>query len=395
MGGAEKSVDPEKIQRAEAAVTAATEHARKLPFASPGVASSVSKAFNATLDLVKEHGMKVTATLLDLSLSRSSNNTTTSTKKLVQLEDVSSGHEVPPFVMTRKGAEEHSEALTTEAEMVIARNPSRVSSELSYETSSSDMGFFDRNYSIPENDPGSSFVSRLVSEAELVSGWLVDSYLGDVISDRFKKTPPVITFEPISFFDAQEKAYGYLAVGFYFPDTNHIALDRNLDATQNSIADTSNLIAHEYLHYAAYLGGGTEIRFTDSEGNYHSGENMNLSHEGLTELHAQNLVHSHGMSPSHVSYAPEVLSISLLQHIVGKEVLKEAYLTGNFTKIAELVDEKLGNGTFTEFMYIFSSSPLDALVFLQNYGASAKIDLSAWAENPIVRQAKKDLGVTE
>ncbi|MFH1520615.1 MAG: hypothetical protein ABID61_03150 [Candidatus Micrarchaeota archaeon] len=418
MGGAEKTADPEKIKGAEEAVRVVTEHAKQLPIASPTeVTASAKRALDAILDIVG-HGGTVEDTLKDPRVSSHRELIhPTDPKKYAQLEDITSGHFAPPLVMDKKSAKKHSEILTVEAELRIER---KIDHSKSSEESFGEKGFFEKLWdgikkvgkaitdateaisdfferinSAITDTLSSVFITRPIPKAEQqVSSWLDASYLGEKIASRFKKTPPVITAEPESFFRKREEAYGSPSVGIYFTDTNHIAVLDRFNTRRNH-DDAFSVVAHEDLHYAAYLGGGFNIRFIDSEGKYHSGTYIKPLHEGLTELHAQELVRSHDMTPSYVAYAPEVLSASFLQHLVGKEVLKEAYLTGNFTEVAKLVDEKLGKGTFNEFMAKLESKPLDALLFLQNKASAAKVDILTWAENPIVRQAKKNLGVLE
>lgn len=411
MGGAEKTIDPETIRNAESAVSAVTKHARTLPIAPP-TQSSARQALDAALDLIEKHGAKVKTALSDPELSASLRNLKPpNPKELAESEDAHSGHDVPPIIMTPESAREHSARVTARAETVIEQNRNRpqISDEKGFfgdlwdgikavgqaiDSCLKAIPYFFDAVSVIINYPLEFLFSTPVSKAAVeVSSWLDDSYLGKDLSARFKKTPPVITTERGQFFNKQEEAYGCPVVGLYFPGTNHITVDHGLNEQSTKYA--SRVVAHEYLHYASYLGGGMNIRFTDSDGTYNPGKYIKPLHEGLTELHAQDLVRSHfNMSYLPVSYSPEVLSVSFLQHLVGKEILKEAYLTGNFTKVAGLVDGKLGKGTFSEFLAKLDNDSLDALSFLQAKAASAKIDMTMWAENRLVKQAKSKIGVT-
>jgi hypothetical protein len=89
-----------------------------------------------------------------------------------------------------------------------------------------------------------------------VRGCLTDGYLGPVVSGRFKELPPFMTIESREFFElhgAANKESGDSS-GLFMPNSNHVMLNESIRV--RSEADRMCIIAHEELHYAAYLGGG-------------------------------------------------------------------------------------------------------------------------------------------
>ncbi|VVC02609.1 Uncharacterised protein [Candidatus Bilamarchaeum dharawalense] len=226
---------------------------------------------------------------------------------------------------------------------------------------------------------------------EISSDWLTKSYLGPVVYKRYTETPPVITIEPVKFFEAEQEVGGKsLFSGIYYHDTNHIAISKGLNTASD--ADKYRLIVHEELHYAAFLGSKLQIHFISSDGELVSSAMPSLLHEGLTELHAQELTRGHrGMVPDKVDYPPETVCAAYLQSIVGADVLREAYFSGDFTEVSRIFDEKFGKGSFQQFLVVFSEDSTKGSVFLEKLFNKAGVDTADIEKNPIVVGARKHM----
>jgi hypothetical protein len=218
-----------------------------------------------------------------------------------------------------------------------------------------------------------------------ISGWLDANYLGPVVSGRFEAAPPILTNESPALFELNNAAEGYSGGGngLYLPFTNHVMIS-------TAIADPANrtcIIAHETLHYAAFLGGGHDgVRYRDARGEPAVLGHVEWLHEGLTELHAQQLVRSHGTTPTYVGYPSETLTAFYLQQIAGADTVRAAFLSGDFTAVRQSVDARLGEGTFAALAGM-ESGP-GALTYLEGRMDAARVDRSEWDRNPIARIAK-------
>ncbi len=209
---------------------------------------------------------------------------------------------------------------------------------------------------------------------EISRTWLSESYLGEFIYSRFERSPPIITTEPQAFFELGDDVLGYHDTqGIYMPGTSHILIS----SRPMSDADRRRIILHEQLHYAAWLGGGFSIRWSAAGGHETVRGQVSWLHEGLTELHAQQLTRDRGHSPTTIAYHLETAVSYYLQRLVGPRRLRQAYLTGDFTEVRRLVDRRLGSGTFSRLTRL--ENGYEALVYVRGRLERAGIDYRAWS----------------
>ncbi len=210
---------------------------------------------------------------------------------------------------------------------------------------------------------------------EISGSWLTPSYLGTSIGERFARTPPVLTTEPQEFFNLIDEALSYSdSRGFYFLNTSHVVIRED----ESSEADRRVVITHEQLHYAAWLGGGRTIRWRRDEGRETVLGYVSWLHEGLTELHAQQLTRAHGYAPSRVAYGLETAASYYLQRLVGQRRLRQAYLSGDFSEVRRIVNARLGGGTFDRLARM--DGGYEALIYLRSRLEAAGIDYNAWQD---------------
>jgi len=209
--------------------------------------------------------------------------------------------------------------------------------------------------------------------------WLSREYLGAVIYDRFVAIPPVLVL-----FGEALLGIGELT-GKYIEETNCVGI-----TTGALTEDGGKRMAHELLHYASYLGGGvTGIRWISEDNEPVVRESIPWLHEGLTELHAQQLAREHGHVPSTVVYPSESIFSFYLQQLVGADVLRAAYLSGDFTEVRRNINARLGEGTFEHLLQEESYSM--AFEFLVRRLDKAGISHSEWDRNPMVRDALRQM----
>jgi hypothetical protein len=236
------------------------------------------------------------------------------------------------------------------------------------------------------NEPDGTHSQADSGRVLAISGWLDANYLGTTLSGRFGAAPPILTNESPALFEINNAAEGYSGGGngLYLPFTNHVMIS----AAIANPADRTCIIAHETLHYAAFLGGGHDgMRYRDAEGKPTVLGHVPWLHEGLTELHAQQLVRSHGTTPTYVGYPAETLTAFYLQQIAGADVTRAAFLSGDFTEVRRSVDARLGNGTFDSLSR--TDNGTDALAFLVGRmdDAPVRVERSVWDRNPVARIA--------
>lgn len=219
-----------------------------------------------------------------------------------------------------------------------------------------------------------------------VIGWMDQAFLGDTLFRRFSETPPVALVETQSWTETVRMGGIFPGTGLYVPGTNVVFV--NLPRSEDS---SYCLIAHEQLHYAAYLGGGLNIRWRDGDGSPHlRGQGFWNIHEGLTELTAQQLVRLQGYEPASASYPYETAISFAMQQAVGEEPLRRAYLSGDFTEVRTLIDARLGGGTFDTLMSTQVNA--EAFSFIVKKASAAGIDVSAWESDPLMGPCMRQIG---
>ncbi len=223
-------------------------------------------------------------------------------------------------------------------------------------------------------------ISRDVS-----GGWMTRDFLGETVFSRFSRSPPVATLETGGWFATVSAASGNPTGGMYEAGTNHVFV--SLYQGDNAYL----MMAHEQLHYAAYLGGGGATRWRDGDGNPHLREEGWAVHEGMTELLAQGLARSHGRVPSGVAYTFETSVCFAMQQVVGEEPLRRAYLSGDFTQVRTLLDVRLGAGSFDGLMACRSGA--DAFSFIMGKASAAGIDYAGWESSPIMAQCYAQMAI--
>ncbi len=217
--------------------------------------------------------------------------------------------------------------------------------------------------------------------AAIAQSWFTRDVLGDVVYGRFNRTPPVATAEDESYFSALVMAYGGVNPGIYYGDTNHVIMGAyQLEWDEARIM---HLLVHEELHYAAFLGGGRDVRWRDENGapvmRRRGYWNVN---EGMTELLAQQLCMEHGMAQSTVGYPYETAVSFVMEQVVGQEPMRRAFFSGDFTEVRQLLDARLGAGTFDALMSTQVNAEAFSLI-MQKAGA-AGMDTASWESNPIM-----------
>ncbi len=250
----------------------------------------------------------------------------------------------------------------------------------------------------PDSRPADATAARAPRAGELermaaeVRGWFGPGAVGQAVASRFLNSPPVITGETHQFFRHVSIVNGLAGhtVGLQYPGTNHIAIDAEGIFDEDrypSEAERRCILAHEMFHYSAMLGGGYSLRWRGPNGEPVFREVLSWLHEGMTELHAQQMTRDRGHVPPTVSYAAETTVSFYLQQLVGADVLRNAYLTGDLSEVRRLVDRQLGAGTFEGIAD--AGSGASAFFYLRGRlgerGMSAR--LASWDRNALVRAA--------
>ncbi len=225
--------------------------------------------------------------------------------------------------------------------------------------------------------------------------WLGRGYLGPLIHGRFTAAPPFLSTESPDYFRRAGELSSLPGLnGVCHWGTNHLSISSEVRLE----ADRYLILVHEQLHYASWLGGGDVIRWRGQGDRPVIAGDVRWLHEGLTELHAQQLVRQQGQAPSFFAYPAESAFGFYLQKMAemgtgdgarGRAVLREAYLTGDFTAVRAIVDGRLGEGTFDVLLgmrdlprrsafYPRIRNGAMALLYLEKKLDDAHIDHSGW-----------------
>lgn len=238
--------------------------------------------------------------------------------------------------------------------------------------------------------------SRMAGYAsEIALDWL-PSIVGEAIASRLSLTPATLC----AFSETDDMSAGQIflelqmigSLGGYLTGTNAIVIPPEVLAY--SEADALHVVLHEELHYASWLGGGKDIRWMDEGGNprFQGSSRAWSMHEGVTELTAQEVVRERGFEPTHIGYPAEVITCYYMEQLLGeggRDILRSAYLSGDFTQVRRLVDAQLGAGTFDAL--ISKPDAAQALSYLTGRIDESGIDHSSWDANPIITAARTKL----
>ena len=83
-----------------------------------------------------------------------------------------------------------------------------------------------------------------------------------------------------------------------------------------------------------------------------------------------------------------------MEKAVGdKKVVRDAFLSGNFTEVRKRMNSTLSDGSFDRMMA--ASGPVDALMTLTNEMAKAGIDTKQLLEDPIFKIAREKQTITK
>lgn len=175
--------------------------------------------------------------------------------------------------------------------------------------------------------------------------WVTSDYVGNErVFSQFQERIPVAVFLP------ELRINGLYVSGtnvlLINPYHGHlIGIHQGFEAPSDD--DILGAIAHEMHHYIAELGGGDSVRWGTTIFEFvFLGDSPENFLEGLTELHAQQFVRKRGCSPDYVAYKHQVIVAYYIQSMVGEEILKQAYFSGDFSQVQEQVERRLGPRVF-------------------------------------------------
>ncbi len=236
-------------------------------------------------------------------------------------------------------------------------------------------------------------ISNTETNHEISAGWLTSDYLGPAIWGLLSSRPIHTFTDSPGYFARFEKEMGFRPAGVHLWQTDDVHISTEVGAT----ADRYRVLTHEDLHYAAELGGGLDIRVFGADGRTESLGYIRWFHEGMTELHAQQLTREHGFVPFSIAYPCETAASLYIQRIVGaaagdaergREIVRDAYLSGDFRAVSQLVDGALGDGTFAEF--IRKPTGAEAFQFIRGrlaerfLGFEGGPDFTSWRDDPLL-----------
>ncbi len=231
--------------------------------------------------------------------------------------------------------------------------------------------------------------------SEIIGQWL-PGMIGEGIASRMDATPPSLS----TFQEAQRASVGQIfmelqmigSIGGYLVGTNAIVIpEGSLDLGE---AEARHVLLHELLHYASWLGGGRSVRWRDDEGRpvFQGDAPAWNSHEGLTELMAQETVREKGYDTPRIGYPAETMTCFYMERLLGEgghDMLLQAYLHGDFTEVRSRLDSALGAGSFEALLA--KPDAAQALSYILARMDERGIDRSEWDSSPIMTLARAKL----
>ncbi|MEW6036505.1 MAG: hypothetical protein AB1529_07880 [Candidatus Micrarchaeota archaeon] len=230
--------------------------------------------------------------------------------------------------------------------------------------------------------------------ADICQNWL-PSIAGADLAERVSGAPPVVAVMHHGEDIRGEELFVSLQMlgspGAFLPGANAIIISGQDALLGYGEGESRHILLHEQLHYAAWLGGGADMRWRGDDGNLYSCDQRMgwMAHEGLTELITQQEIRSRGLGPRSVNYPAETTTSFYLQQLLGEggeAVLRTAYFTGDFTEVRTRLDSQLGAGSFDTLMG--KRGAAEALSYIVGRMDAQGIDHSTWDQDPIVSGAR-------
>ena len=178
------------------------------------------------------------------------------------------------------------------------------------------------------------------------------TYTGTEIEQTLDAIPPFVVMGLI-----KEKKVNVDGMRVTLAESGRYYVNSNLIVVSGK---TEDVILHELMHYVGWLGRGSQIDYVSQDPSA-SKEINGWLEEGMATLFACRMAKA-GCEKTLEAYEFESQLCICIEVLAGREVLEEAYLSGDFRKVQKSVDEKLGKGTF-ERMLSFKDD-LDSAYFL-------------------------------
>lgn len=209
---------------------------------------------------------------------------------------------------------------------------------------------------------------------------------------RLRISPPVFCVISDRLFNTQYEYYRADLNAAYIPGSNVIVINSIMFKNEVSTEDLISTLYHEIFHYAADLGGGlSDIRVNTEDGFVRYGRVLPI-HEGLTEYFTHYDLRSIGQNPSIDSYPYAMMTAfyidQLMQQVLGeregRQALRNAYITGDFTRVAGVLDGALGQGTSERLLGCFNG--IENSIFIRQRLQRAGYPVESWDQSSSIIQ---------
>ncbi len=206
------------------------------------------------------------------------------------------------------------------------------------------------------------------------------------------RAPPIVVRVPQGLLDQLAIAGG--ASGAYVPGTNIVLVSssplRFPDGTPQRVED---IITHETLHYLDYLLHANRIVFR-SRGRLVNPEPPRFFDEGATNYAALQVVggmHLPGNREAPASYAYPTAVMVAIEMLAGIERLAPAMQSGNWERVQQAIDQKLGQGTFERILECGNGAEAIGLILELDGGQPPLIDRQLLERHPVMRRARRGI----
>ncbi|MFH0884883.1 MAG: hypothetical protein V1861_04190 [Candidatus Micrarchaeota archaeon] len=162
-------------------------------------------------------------------------------------------------------------------------------------------------------------------------------YVGLPVAPLLTQPPPIVVEVPDA--EVLRLSGGQSADGYYIPNTNIIVVSAS---TARDPALLNEVILHEMNHYAGWRGHGFNNAFSNG-GTLSAMPNLVWLEEGLANSGSSGLI---GATTRPIAYPYETMTAVLLERVAGPAAVREAYASGDYRRLQQIVNERLGEGTF-------------------------------------------------
>ena len=202
---------------------------------------------------------------------------------------------------------------------------------------------------------------------------------GTPVANLLGQPPPLVV--QVSEATLTRMARGRDAYGYYMPNSNLILVSTAASATPQRLAEVTS---HELTHYAAWRGHGFE-NIWNSAGKFYKPAWLE---EGMANAISSGIAGGN----ERMAYPYETMAVVMLERIAGDaQIVRRAYVSGDFRALQQVIDQKLGAGTFERLVQFQDGAEASLYLMDAANKQPPPMDTNAYFADPRVVRAMASL----